>query len=61
MILSPPRIVSLLSREITLQAGDVIACGTSLGAAPLRSGDEVAVEIDGIGRLVNRFEREGAG
>lgn len=61
MILSPPRIVSLLSREMTLQAGDVIACGTSLGAAPLRSGDEVAVEIDGIGRLVNRFEREGAG
>lgn len=58
MILSPARIVSLLSREMTLEAGDVIACGTSLGAMPLRPGDEVVVEIEGIGRLVNRFERE---
>lgn len=59
MILSPRRIISLLSREMTLHPGDVIACGTSLGALPLRSGDEVAIEIDGIGRLVNRFERAG--
>lgn len=57
MILPPQRIVSLLSREMTLQPGDVIACGTSVGSAPLRAGDEVVIEIDGIGRLANRFER----
>lgn len=61
MILPPQRIVSLLSREMTLHPGDVIACGTSVGSAPLRAGDEVVVEIEGIGRLVNRFERAEGG
>ncbi len=56
MILPPARIVSLLSREMTLMPGDLIACGTSLGVLPLRPGAEVSVVIDGIGTLSNRFE-----
>ena len=56
MILPPARIVSLLSREMTLVPGDLIACGTSLGVLPLRPGAEVSVTIDGIGTLTNRFE-----
>ena len=56
MILPPARIVSLLSREITLRPGDVIACGTSLGALPLRPGMAVEVSIDGIGTLRNSYE-----
>ena len=56
MILPPARIVSLLSREMTLMPGDLIACGTSLGVLPLRPGAEVTVAIDGIGALTNRFE-----
>ena len=56
MILPPARIVSLISREITLQPGDVIACGTSLGALPLRPGMVVEVVIEGIGVLRNRYE-----
>jgi 2-keto-4-pentenoate hydratase/2-oxohepta-3-ene-1,7-dioic acid hydratase in catechol pathway len=60
MILPPPRIVSLISREMTLEPGDVIACGTSIGALPMRPGMTVEVVIDGIGTLRNRFEpREG--
>jgi 2-keto-4-pentenoate hydratase/2-oxohepta-3-ene-1,7-dioic acid hydratase in catechol pathway len=55
MILSPPRIVSLISREMTLQPGDVIACGTSVGALPMRPGMVVEVTIDGIGTLRNVF------
>lgn len=55
MILSPPRIVSLLSREITLHPGDLIACGTSLGALPMRAGMVVEVAIDGIGVLRNQM------
>jgi 2-keto-4-pentenoate hydratase/2-oxohepta-3-ene-1,7-dioic acid hydratase in catechol pathway len=54
MILPPARIVSLLSREMTLHPGDLIACGTSLGVLPMRSGMEVQVEIEGIGALRNR-------
>lgn len=56
MILPPAKIVSLLSREMTLQPGDVIACGTSLGALPMRPGMRVEVVIDGIGTLINTFE-----
>jgi 2-keto-4-pentenoate hydratase/2-oxohepta-3-ene-1,7-dioic acid hydratase in catechol pathway len=55
MILSPPRIVSQLSREMTLMPGDVIACGTSLGVKTLRQGSIVEIVIDGIGTLRNTF------
>ncbi|WPB84161.1 fumarylacetoacetate hydrolase family protein [Sediminicoccus rosea] len=58
MILPPARIVSLLSREMTLEPGDVIACGTSVGALPMRPGMEVAVTIPGIGTLTNPFAPE---
>jgi len=54
-------IVVDLSRAITLDPGDIIATGTPGGVGAARKppeflnvGDEVVVEIDGIGRLVNR-------
>lgn len=56
MIFSPPAIVSLLSREMTLLAGDIISCGTSLGVLPMRPGTQVEVVIDGIGSLINTYE-----
>jgi 2-keto-4-pentenoate hydratase/2-oxohepta-3-ene-1,7-dioic acid hydratase in catechol pathway len=55
MIIPPARIVSLLSRDITLEPGDLIACGTSVGALPMRPGMTVEVTIDGIGVLRNTF------
>jgi 2-keto-4-pentenoate hydratase/2-oxohepta-3-ene-1,7-dioic acid hydratase in catechol pathway len=55
MILSPARIVSQLSGEMTLMPGDVIACGTSIGVKTLRPGSVVEVVIDGIGTLRNTF------
>lgn len=55
MIFSPRQIVSLISRELTLEPGDIIACGTSLGAGPIRPGTEVEIEIEGIGTLSNRL------
>lgn len=56
MIFPPARIISLISREMTLLPGDVIACGTSLGVLPMRPGTQVEVVIDGIGVLRNVFE-----
>jgi 2-keto-4-pentenoate hydratase/2-oxohepta-3-ene-1,7-dioic acid hydratase in catechol pathway len=53
MILPPARIVSLLSREMTLEPGDLIACGTSVGTLPMRPGMVVEVTIEGIGTLRN--------
>lgn len=57
MFFSPAEIVSLISQDMTLEPGDVIACGTSVGAGPLQDGDTVEVAIDGIGRIANRFGR----
>jgi 2-keto-4-pentenoate hydratase/2-oxohepta-3-ene-1,7-dioic acid hydratase in catechol pathway len=55
MIMSPPELVSRLSRDMTLLPGDVIACGTSLGVGSIRDGADVEVRIDGIGSLTNRL------
>jgi 2-keto-4-pentenoate hydratase/2-oxohepta-3-ene-1,7-dioic acid hydratase in catechol pathway len=49
MILPPAQIVSLLSQDMTLNPGDLIACGTSLGARPIKAGMEIEVVIEGIG------------
>ena len=56
MIFSPPQLVSLISRDMTLEPGDVIACGTSVGAGRMKPGSTIEVAIEGIGRLSNRFE-----
>jgi 2-keto-4-pentenoate hydratase/2-oxohepta-3-ene-1,7-dioic acid hydratase in catechol pathway len=55
MFFSPAEIVSHISHDMTLEPGDVIACGTSVGAGSLADGDTIEVVIDGVGRLVNRL------
>ena len=45
---------------MTLQAGDVLMLGVSAGAPRVKAGQEVAIEIEGVGRLVNRFVAEAA-
>jgi len=55
MIFSPDEQVSLLSHDMTLCPGDVIACGTSLGLGSIKNGATVEIEIDGIGTLSNRL------
>jgi 2-keto-4-pentenoate hydratase/2-oxohepta-3-ene-1,7-dioic acid hydratase in catechol pathway len=55
MIFQPAELVSLLSQDMTLHAGDLIACGTSLGSLPMRAGTVVEVTIDGIGVLRNEY------
>ncbi|MGZ9215319.1 MAG: fumarylacetoacetate hydrolase family protein [Candidatus Binatia bacterium] len=55
-IFPPARLVSLISRDLTLEAGDVIACGTSVGVGSMKRGSTVSVVIDGIGTLINRFD-----
>jgi 2-keto-4-pentenoate hydratase/2-oxohepta-3-ene-1,7-dioic acid hydratase in catechol pathway len=55
MIFSPERIVRALSQDMTLEPGDVIACGTSLGVLPMKPGSIVEVHIEGIGILRNRY------
>lgn len=52
-IFGPYEVVSYLSQIMTLNPGDIISCGTSLGVAPLAAGDRVEIRIPGIGSLVN--------
>jgi 2-keto-4-pentenoate hydratase/2-oxohepta-3-ene-1,7-dioic acid hydratase in catechol pathway len=56
MLFSPAELVSRLSHDMSLNAGDVILCGTSIGVGVMKPGSVVEVEIDEIGKLVNRFE-----
>jgi 2-keto-4-pentenoate hydratase/2-oxohepta-3-ene-1,7-dioic acid hydratase in catechol pathway len=55
MIFSPEQLVSLVSRDLTLSAGDIISCGTSVGAGPIPAGALMDVVIDGVGTLSNRY------
>ena len=61
MIFSVPRLIEELSALMTLEPGDLVTTGTPAGVAAfrtpppwLRPGDEVVLEIEGIGRLSNR-------
>jgi len=56
MVFGPAQLVSLLSRDMTLLPGDVIACGTSVGAGKMNPGSTIEIAIDGIGTLRNRYE-----
>lgn len=60
MIFGVRELIAFISRGITLEPGDVISTGTPHGVGFARKppiflkvGDEVVVEIDGIGRLSN--------
>lgn len=50
---APHVLVSYISKIMTLLPGDVILTGTPPGSGPLRIGDVVEVEIEGVGILWN--------
>lgn len=53
LIFTVPYLISYLSHIFTLLPGDVIITGTPSGISRLTPGDEVVVEIEGIGALKN--------
>jgi len=55
MIFSPHEIVARISHDMTLNAGDIIACGTSIGAGAMKDGWNVRIVIDGVGVLENTY------
>ncbi len=58
MIFSIPEILSFVSRNFTLETGDLICTGTPGGVGPMKAGDVVEVEIEGIGILRNPVQEE---
>ncbi len=53
MVFTVPQIVAYISTVMTLLPGDLIFTGTPAGIGPLVGGDEVEIEIEGIGLLRN--------
>ncbi len=56
MVFPVTQLVGFISSVMTLEPGDVILTGTPAGVGPLVDGDEVSVEIEGVGTLINRVQ-----
>jgi len=61
MFFPPHRLVAALSKDVTLEPGDLVACGTSLGAGTMKDPKNVVeVVIEGVGTLTSTFDQETA-
>lgn len=65
MIFSVAEVISFLSKGMTLEPGDIILTGTPPGVGVardpqvfLKGGDEVTIEVEGLGALTNPVEAE---
>jgi len=52
-IFKTKKLVSFISKIMTINRGDIITTGTPAGIGPVKKGDKVEVEIENIGRLTN--------
>jgi 5-oxopent-3-ene-1,2,5-tricarboxylate decarboxylase/2-hydroxyhepta-2,4-diene-1,7-dioate isomerase len=46
-------LVADIARNITLEPGDILLSGTPANSRPVQPGDEVTVEVEGLGALTN--------
>ena len=53
MVFNVSMLIAFISAVMTLEPGDLIFTGTPAGVGPLKDGDEVVAEIEGLGRLSN--------
>jgi len=58
MIFTIPVLIAYISRQFTLEEGDIIATGTPAGVSPIVPGDTVEVEIERVGVLRNPVAAE---
>ena len=58
MFFPPHKLVAAISKDVTLMPGQIIACGTSLGAGTMGDVHNVVdIVIDSIGSLTNVFDQ----
>ena len=53
MVFNVSTLVAFVSSVMTLEPGDILFTGTPAGVGLLKAGDEVVVEIEGLGKLSN--------
>ena len=58
MIFDVPTFLVEMTKYLTLWPGDVVWMGTDGASPDLISGDEVDIEISGLGHLQNKFVKE---
>jgi len=51
------KLISFISKVMTLLPGDIIATGTPYGVGPMNSGDVIEIKIEGIGTLKNHIKK----
>ncbi|NIS82276.1 MAG: DUF2437 domain-containing protein [Anaerolineales bacterium] len=61
MVFTVDQLVTFVSSIMTLHPGDVILTGTPSGVGALLDGDEVSVEIEGLGTLSNPVQSDPRG
>jgi 2-keto-4-pentenoate hydratase/2-oxohepta-3-ene-1,7-dioic acid hydratase in catechol pathway len=54
MVFTVPFLIRYISRQMTLNPGDIIATGTPSGVSKMVAGDICEIEIEGIGTLTNK-------
>jgi len=59
MVFNVGVLIAYISSVMTLDSGDLIFTGTPAGVGELKHGDEVVVEIEGLGVLKNSVRAEG--
>ena len=58
IVFNVPTLIAYISSIMTLEPGDLIFTGTPAGVGELKDGDEVAVEIEGLGEIKNKVRGE---
>jgi 2-keto-4-pentenoate hydratase/2-oxohepta-3-ene-1,7-dioic acid hydratase in catechol pathway len=58
MIFNVGVLIAYISSVMTLEPGDLIFTGTPAGVGELKDGDEVSVEIEGLGLIKNKVRAE---
>lgn len=59
LIFDVPFLISFLSKVMTLNPGDLILTGTPEGVGPMKPGDTIEVEVEGVGVLTNPVGKRG--
>lgn len=59
MVFGVPALIAYITRVMTLEPGDLIATGTPSGVGPLRDGDRVEVELEGLSSVGNAVVNAG--
>jgi len=58
MVFNVGVLIAYVSSVMTLEPGDLLFTGTPSGVGILKDGDEVSVEIEGLGEIRNKVKAE---